>query len=164
MTRFLPSLRVNRRLRHDDYIRWTMGALASAGVLVNGFGLLSILAGPHGLQRLPFVSPGAPFGTYAQDTQLGILTLAAGFALLFVGAALAFRSQRMAARTLIAGGVVHLFLLRIQQLDTTQPHDNGFIVFPILFVLAPFALASLLLVISRRGAVRPGACGSVGGV
>jgi hypothetical protein len=61
------------------------------------------------------------------------------------------------------GGAVHLFLLRIQQLDTARPHDNVLVVMPILFVLPPFALAGLLLVISRRRAIRPAASGSARG-
>jgi len=168
MTELQPKRRSNRRSRRDDYLRWAVRALASFGLLVNGFAVLSLGIGGEGatLQSLPFVSPGAPFGTYAQNTQLGILTLAAGFGLLFVGAILAFRWQRLAAGALIGGGAVHLFLSAISLFlpDTTRPHDNGPIVMPILFVLAPFALASLLLVTSRRWAVRPAASGSVGGV
>jgi hypothetical protein len=166
MTTLLPELEENRRWRRDDSLRWAVRALAFFGLLGIGFTLLLFLGEgtPGGWQRMPFVSPGAPFGTYAQNTQLGILTLAAGFGLLFVGAILAFRWQRMAAGTLIAGGAVHLFLWILMLRDTTRPHDNGPIVMPILFILVPFALASLLLVISRPRAVRPAASGSVGGV
>jgi hypothetical protein len=164
MTRLLPNLHDSPRLRRDDYVGWAMGAMAFTGLLFNGFALLSVFGGGPNRQDLPFVLPGAPFGSYAQNTQLGILALAGGFALLLAGAILAFRWQRIAARTLIAGGAVHLFLLRIQQLDPTRPHDHGLIVMTIVFAVAPFALASLLLVVSRRKVVGPAASGSVEGV
>jgi FtsH-binding integral membrane protein len=166
MAELLPELEENRRWRRDDYLKWAVRALAFFSLLVVGFTLLLFLGEgtPGGWQRMPFVSPGAPFGTYAENTQLGILTLAAGFGLLFVGAILAFRWQRIAAGTLTAAGAVYLFLSVIGLLDTTRPHDNGPIVMPTLFVLVPLSLAGLLLGNSRRRAVQPAASGSVGGV
>ena len=47
--------------------------LAGIMILIYAFTLLSILEEGH--KPLPFVLQGAPFGTYAHSTQLGILTL-----------------------------------------------------------------------------------------
>ena len=165
MTELQPERSGNRRWLSDDDLRSAVRALAFFGLLGFGFAMVMFLGEgtPGAWQRMPFIVPGAPFGTYAQNTQLFILTLGAGFGLLFVGAILAFRWQRLAAETLIAGGAIHLFLWILMLLDTTRPHDSGPIVWLILFVLAPFALACLLLISSGRGPVRPAASGSAGG-
>lgn len=70
----------------DHAIRWTVRLFAALGVLVGGFALLSIIVGGPGRGTpMPWVSPGAPFGTYVQSTQLGLLTLSVGFAFVFAG-------------------------------------------------------------------------------
>jgi hypothetical protein len=96
------------------------------------------------------VLPGAPFGTYAQNTQLGVFTLGAGFALALVGAGLAFRWERLAAKLLIAAGVVQGCLWAIASQDTTRPDGlKGVGMSVLVFVLPPLVTASLLLVHSR---------------
>ncbi len=165
MTELQPERSGNRRWLSDDDLRSAVRLLAFFGLLGYGFAIVMFLGEgtPGAWQRTPFILPGAPFGTYAENTQLLLLTMGAGFGLLFVGSILAFRWQRMAAGTLIAGGAVHLFSWILMLRDTTRPHDNGPIVWLILFVLPPFALAYLLLITSGRGPVRPAASGSAGG-
>jgi len=132
---------------HITVLRWTARVLAAIEILVGAFVLAGIFV-PQGHAPLPFVSPGAPFGTYAQSTQMGIFTMVAGFALALVGGVLAFRWERWAARVFIASGAVEAFLLAMWLPDRTAPpgsHLTGFLV----GVLPPLVVATLLLVVSR---------------
>jgi len=132
-------------------IRWTARSLAALGILFCGFALLSFIVegGRSSHKPLPFVLEGSPFGTYAQSTQLGTLTLGAGFVLSFVGAILAFWWERTAAGILIAGSVVQASLWAISLPDRTAPFYSHWDQLT-LFALPPFVTAILLLVISRR--------------
>ncbi|MCX6549545.1 MAG: hypothetical protein NTY02_00810 [Acidobacteria bacterium] len=129
-----------------NWIRWTVRLFAAVGVLFVAFALLLFL-GEGGHTPMPWVSPGAPFGSYVQSTQLGILTLGVGFALWFVGAVLALlpsRWGRTAARVLIAGGVVSAFLQAVWLQGGTYPSHN-ILMSVIVFVLPPLATAALIL-------------------
>ena len=134
-------------------IRWTVRLFAALGVLIGGFTLLSLLdevghkvALTTGQPR-PWVSPGAPFGTFEQSTQLGLLTLSVGVALWFAGAVLALlpsRWDRTAASVLIAGGVVSACLQAVWLQGGTFPSHN-ILMSVIVFVLPPLATAALIL-------------------
>ena len=129
-------------------IRWTVRLFAALGVLIGGFALLSIIVGGPGRGTpMPWVSPGAPFGTYIQSTQLGLLTLSVGFALWFGGAVLALlpsRWGRTAALVLIAGGVVSAFLQAVWLQSGTFSSRNILMGVSI-SVLLPLATAALIL-------------------
>ena len=136
----------------NTFVMWTVRFLAAAGVLVCGFALAALFAGASAAQ-LPVVLPGAPFGTYAQNTQLGVFTLGAGFALAFVGAALAFRWERLAAKLLIAAAVVQGCLWLVALQDTTRPDGlKGVVMSILIFALPPLVTGLLLLVHSRAEA------------
>ena len=77
--------------------------LAGIMILIYGFALVSIAGELR--NPLPFVLAGAPFGTYSQSTQLGLLTLSAGWGLSLVGATLLFWWERTAAGFLIAASI-----------------------------------------------------------
>lgn len=129
-----------------NLIRWTARLFAALGVLIAGFALLSIL-GEIGHKPMPWVSPGAPFGTYVQSTQLGLLTGSVGCALWFGGAVLALlpsRWGRAAASVLIAGGVVSAFLQAVFLQGGTFPSHNILMGVSI-FVLPPLVTAALIL-------------------
>ena len=102
-------------------IRWTARSLAAVGILFRGFAVLSAFSEGGRVRRLPFVLEGAPFGTCAQSTQLGIFSLGSGFALSLVGAALAFRWEAVAARILLASGAVQALLWAFWLPDRTKP-------------------------------------------
>jgi hypothetical protein len=127
-------------------IRWTVRLFAALGVLIGGFALLLFL-GEGGHKPMPWVSPGAPFGSYVQSTRLGLLTLGVGFALWFAGAVLALlpsRWGRTAASVLIAGGVVSAFLQAVWMQGGTFPSHN-ILMSVVIFVLPPLATAALIL-------------------
>ncbi|MCX6542788.1 MAG: hypothetical protein NTV05_00030 [Acidobacteria bacterium] len=128
-----------------DWITRTVRLFAAPGVLIGGFALLSILVGGPGRGTpMPWVLPGAPFGT---GTQLGILTLGVGFALWFAGAVLALlpsRWGRTAASVLIAGGVVSAFLHAVWWQSGQLPSHNV-LMGVIIFALPPLATAALIL-------------------
>jgi hypothetical protein len=130
-------------------IRVMARILAGIMILIYGFALLSILGGGHNHNTLPFVLEGAPFGTYEQSTQLGILTLVAGWGLSLVGAILLFWWERTAAGILIAASLVQTFLWAIWLLNHAMPTDSlrGQLVG---FVLPPSVTAILLLIRLRN--------------
>jgi hypothetical protein len=129
-------------------IKWMARLLAAGGIVVCGFAVFDIVVERH--SSLPFVVPGAPFGTYAQSTQVGIFTLGSAFALAFVGAVLAFRWESLAAKLLIAGAAVQIFLCAVSSRDTTRPDGlKGVLMSLLIFALPPLVTASLLLVHSR---------------
>src|ERR1039457_689256 len=99
-------------------IRVMARILAGIMILIYGFALVSILeGGPSAHNPLPFVLEGAPFGTYEQSTQLGILTVGVGWGLSLVGAILLFWWERTAAGILIAASIVQTFLWGIWLLN-----------------------------------------------
>src|ERR1039458_1344334 len=125
-------------------IRVIARILAGIMILIYGFALVSIVGG-GGHKPLPFVLEGAPFGTYAQNTQLGLLTMGAGWVLSWVGAILLFWRERTAAGILIAASIVQTFLWGIWLLNHAMPTDSlqGHMV---VFILPPFITAILLLI------------------
>jgi hypothetical protein len=129
--------------------------LAGVLVLVFGFTLwMFFTEGQRPASAHPSVLPGAPFGTYAQNTQLGLSTMAVGWGLAAVGAVLAFRWRRLAAYLLIASSVIQAFLFVLWFNDPTRPPEKPW--GPLfVFVLPPVVLAALLLRAKRRGASRP---------
>ena len=130
-------------------IRVMARILAGIMILVYGFALVSILGGGSAHNPLPFVLEGAPFGTHAQSTQLGMLTLAAGWVLSLVGAILLFWRERTAAGILIAASIVQTFLWGIWLLNHAMPTDSlqGQM---FVFTLPPFVTAILLLITLRN--------------
>ncbi len=134
----------NRRAAHIRYIRWTARSLAGIMILIYAFSLLSIiLEGGH--KPRPFVLEGSPFGTYAQSTQLGILTLGAGWFLSLVGAIFLFWWERTAAGILIVASIVQIFLWGVWLLNHAMP-TNSLRGHMIAFILPPFVTAVLLLI------------------
>ena len=133
-------------MRHEwvTAIRVMARILAGIMILIYGFALVSILGGGSAHNPLPFVLEGAPFGTHAQSTQLGMLTLAAGWVLSLVGAILLFWWERTAAGILIAASIVQTFLWGIWLLNHAMPTKSlwGDMV---VFILPPFVTAILLL-------------------
>jgi hypothetical protein len=128
-------------------IRVMARILAGIMILIYGFALVSILEEGH--NPLPFVLEGAPFGTYRQSTQLGILTLGAGWGLSLVGAILLFWWERTAAGILIAASIVQTFLWGIWLLNHAMP-TNSLRGHMVAFVLPPFVTAILLLIRLRN--------------
>ena len=129
--------------------RWTARSLAAIGILICGFATVDMLfEGGHQSPSLPFALQGAAFGTHAQSTQLGMLTLGVGFALALVGCILAFRWERMAARLLLASGVVQAFLWAMWLPDRTAPSYSHWDQLT-MFSLPPLIIAILLWVVSR---------------
>jgi hypothetical protein len=142
-------------------IRWTARSLAAIGVPFCGFCVGGVFIDAYfGPVRrpMPFVLEGAPFGTHAQSTHLGILTLGAGFVLSFVGVILAFRWEAIAARILLASGVVQTFLWAMWLRDRTAPSYSHWDQLT-LSALPPFVIAILLLVISRSPSQTQGSAG-----
>ncbi len=124
--------------------------LAGIMILIYAFALMSIIfEGGH--KTLPFVLEGSPFGTYAQSTQLGILTLGAGWFLSLIGAILLFWWERTAAGILIAASIVQFFLWGVWLLNHAMP-SNSLRGHMVTFILPPFVTAILLLIRSR---IRP---------
>ena len=105
-------------------IRVMAKLLAGIMILIYGFALVSILEGGPSHTPLPFVLEGAPFGTYAQSTQLGLLTMGAGWVLSLVGAILLFWWERTAAGILIAASIVQTFLWGIWLLNHAMEGVN----------------------------------------
>ncbi len=129
--------------------RWTARSLAAIGILICGFATVGMMfEGGHQSPSLPFALQGAAFGTYAQSTQLGMFTLGAGFALALVGCILAFRWERMAARLLLASGLVQTFLWVVWLRDRTAPSYSHWDQLT-MFSLPPLVIAVLLWVVSR---------------
>ena len=129
-----------------NWIAGTVRLFAALGVLIGGFFFLLFL-GEGGHKPLPWVSPGAPFGTFDQSTQLGLFTLGVGVALGFAGALLALlpsRWGRTAALVLIAGGVVSAFLQAVWLQGGTFSSRNILMGVSI-SVLLPLATAALIL-------------------
>jgi hypothetical protein len=143
----VSSTRTAARVR---IIRSVARCSAALGILVCVFVLLGFIfeggRSPH--KPLPFVLNGSPFGTYAQSTQLGLLTLGAGIVLSFAGAILAFWWERAAAGILIAGSVLQTFLWGMWLLHRAMPARSLWSQL-ITFIVPPFLTAILLLVISR---------------
>jgi len=130
-------------------IRVIARILAGIMILIYGFALVSILEGGPSHNPLPFVLEGAPFGTYEQNTQLGLLTGGAGWGLSLVGAILLFWWERTAAGILIAASIVQTFLWGVYLLNHAMPTNSlrGQLV---AFVLPPFVTAILLLIRLRN--------------
>ena len=131
-------------------IRVVTMILAVIMILFYGVALVSIIEGGPSANRpdapaMPFVLEGAPFGTYSQSTQLGLLTLSAGWGLSLVGAILLFWWERTAAGILIAASIVQTFLCGIWLLSHAMPTKSlwGDMV---VFILPPFVTAILLLI------------------
>jgi hypothetical protein len=130
-------------------IRVMARILAGIMILIYGFCLVSIIAGGPVHNPLPFVLEGAPFGTFEHNTQLGLLTLGAGWGLSLVGAILLFWRERTAAGILIAASIVQIFLCGVGLLNHAMPTDSlwgGMVV----FVLPPTVTAILLIVRLRN--------------
>lgn len=125
----------------------TAQILAAVGILITGAVLLS-LAGDVGDGIRPFTLPGAPFGTYAQPTQLGLLGLAISLGALFAGSVLAFARPRSASASLVAGSLVMMILWAVWW-PSWPPGDVARWVPLILFVAPPLATAAMLRLLLR---------------
>ncbi|MHB1413681.1 MAG: DUF7670 domain-containing protein [Chloroflexota bacterium] len=129
-------------------IRWLARILAVLGALLFAtmiFGqVFELRESP-----MPFVLDGAPLGTYAQPTQLMLLTYIAANVLFLVGAVLVFPWEATAARVLLAAGVIQILLLAKQFLDSTFPRGN-LVIAMVIAVLPPLVIGGLLLAINRR--------------
>ena len=121
-------------------IRVMARILAGIMILIYGFALVSILEGGH--NPLPFVLEGAPFGTYRQSTQLGILTLGAGWGLSLVGAILLFWWERTAAMQM---DIFSLISSTVLLGDRTSTTSSG----------APIKYSSSATSLARSVSVRP---------
>ncbi len=121
--------------------------LAVLGGLLSILIILGVVGELRGLQQ-PFVLDEAPFGTYAQPTQLSLLTFGAAEALFLVGAALTFRWEAAAARILLLAGGVQIVGLIPRLLDSTFPRMN-IVQALVLAVLPPLIIGGLLLVSNR---------------
>lgn len=131
-------------------IRVMARILAGIMIPIYGFALVSILeGGPRAHNPLPFVLEGAPLGTYEQNTQLGILTLGAGWGLSLVGAIPLFWWERRAAGILIAASIVQTFLWGVWLLNHAMP-TNSLRGHMVTFVLPLFVTAILLLIRLRN--------------
>ena len=135
-------------------IRVVTRILAVIMILIYGFALVSIIEGGPSTKRpdapaMPFVLEGAPFGTYEHTTQLGILTLGAGWGLSLVGAILLFWWERTAAGILIAASIVQTFLGGAWLLNHAMP-TNSLLGQLVVSVLPPFVTAILLLIRLRK--------------
>ncbi len=124
--------------------------IALAYVVIGSFALLSIFT-PQAHRTnapLPLVLPGAPFGTYAQSTSLGIGTLIAGFVVGVLGGFLTFLRERLAGWIFLASGALQAFLFAMWLPDRTAPpesHLMGLLV----AVLPPIVAGTLLILVSR---------------
>ena len=131
-------------------VRWIARGLAIITALIGvGFGagmLLELLT-----FSLPFVVPGAPLGTYAQMTQLGLFVGIVSFALTAVGSVLAFRRPAIGGLVLVLVGSFGLLEATFKQDPTLPPSSLAFGVLLNLLVL----VVGVLVLASRTSIRRP---------
>ncbi len=102
-------------------VRWLARGLAAVTLVLGVAGAVGMLL-EMWTSPLPFVLPDAPLGTYAQMTQLGLLVGSVQFALVGVGAGLAFRRPGLGGLVLVlAGGFSLLDETRRRVQDPTLP-------------------------------------------
>ncbi|MBI2952842.1 MAG: hypothetical protein HYY30_00895 [Chloroflexi bacterium] len=135
----------SRRVR--PAVRWLARILSLLGALLSAFIILGLIGELRGVP-MPFVLDGAPFGTYAQPTQLSLLTFGVANTLFLLGAILAFRSEAAAGGILLFAGIAQIFLWFVHLLDPTFPRGNlaaGLA----LAVLPPLIIGGLFLTVAR---------------
>ena len=118
------------------------GIMILVYIVIYGFALM--YRGPSHHPPLPFVLEGAPFGTYENGTQLGLLTLGAGCGFSLLGAILLFWWERTAAGILIGASIVQTFLWGIWFLNHAMPTKSLWVQM-VVVVLPPSVTAILLL-------------------
>lgn len=141
----------------DDYdlapklrwIWWTARFLVVTGILLCAFVLLSAYD-EIADTRHPFLLDGNPFGTFGKPARLGTLVLAIVFAIALIGYIISFWRERIAARFLLASGIIQIILAAIWRLsDPTRP-IKSYIGALLIGILPPVVPGVLFLVLLRK--------------